>query len=80
MNPECIKLHLFRRKIYTKLSYAKKNHDAFIITLHSSELINLKFKRLTLHMPLEELKKITLIAFFKNKHVYSSKLTQHKHT
>ena len=40
----------------------KKNH-AFIITLHSSELINLKFKRITLHMPLKELKKITLIAF-----------------
>ena len=61
MNPECIKLHLFRRRIDTKLTYAKKNH-AFIITLHPSELINLKFKRLTLHMPLEELKKVTLIA------------------
>ena len=28
MNPECIKLHLFRRKIDTKLTYAKK------ITMH----------------------------------------------
>ena len=54
MNPECIKLHLFRRKIDTKLTYATKNHDAFMITLHSSKLINLKFKHLTLHMPLKE--------------------------